>query len=346
MIHPRTFVFALLAGAFGLLAATMAVNFALDPQYVFGTPLTRLDDNANYRYHRVRQYQAQRERVDGLLFASSRGRAFDADLVAQKLGANAVAKFDVTAGMITDHLPALEYILRDKAARGEKVRAALLLIDVDTFGKLPATNVNIDSFLPPELSGEHPVRFWWRYLTVFQFRMWRGIVAYRMRGGARAATEPKPLRFDASRLATARFGPPAIAPASRALLVADDIPGARLLVATRPNFAAHLGMVARFVALCRDNGMQLTIATTPMRADAASLHDPADLRNVVAQLSEIVPLWDFAAPLRIAADIAYWDDPSHFKPAVAAMMLERMFGSNAPHDFGIMRGATLRKSSE
>ena len=101
MPRPRIFVFALLAGAFGLLAATMAINFALDPQYVFGTPLTRLDDNANYRYHRLRQYQAKREQVDGLLFASSRGRAFDADLVAQRIGAKAVAKFDVTAGMIT-----------------------------------------------------------------------------------------------------------------------------------------------------------------------------------------------------------------------------------------------------
>ena len=39
--------------------------------------------------------------------------------------------------MITDHLPALEYVLRDKAARGEKIKAALLLIDVDSFGKLP-----------------------------------------------------------------------------------------------------------------------------------------------------------------------------------------------------------------
>ena len=267
MIRPRTFVFALLAAAFGLLAATMAVNFALDPQYVFGTPLARHDENANYRYHRVRQYQAQRDRVDGLLFASSRGRAFDADLVAQKIGATAVAKFDVTAGMITDHLPALEYVLRDKAARGETVRAALLLIDVDTFGKLPATNVNIDSFLPPELSGEHPARFWWRYLTVFQFRMWRGIVAYRMRGGDRAATEPKPLRFDASRLATARFGPPAITPASRVLPVADDVPGTRLLVddAPEPRRASRDGR-----PLCR---------AVPGQRHRADRRDHADARG-------------------------------------------------------------------
>lgn len=337
MLHPRKFAFALLAGAFGLLAATMALNFALDPQYVFGTPLTRLDDNANYRYHRVRQYQAKRDRVDGLLFASSRGRAFDPDLVAQKIGARAVAKFDVTAGTITDHLPALEYVLRDKAARGEKIRAALLLIDIDTFGKLPATNVNIDSFLPPELSGEHPARFWWRYLTVFQLRMWRGIIAYRWRGGDRvdkssvlALPPPAPTEF---RPETGMFPPPMIRAA------ATDPAAPRLLVATRPNLVAHLLMVSRFAALCRANGIALTVATTPMRVDAASLHDADDLRHVVRRLSEINPIWDFGAPPRIAANIAYWDDPSHFNPAVAAMMLERMFGPNPPADFGVLRQA-------
>ena len=67
---------------------------------------------------------------------------------------------------------------------------------------------------------------------------------------------------------------------------------------------------------------------------------------IMERLSEIVPIWDFAAPPWLATDIAYWDDPSHFKPAVAAMMLERMFRSNTPGDFGIMRGATLRKSGE
>jgi hypothetical protein len=339
-MHPRTFARALLVGAFALLGATMATNFALDPQYVFGTPLTSDDENANYRYHRLWQYQAQRDRVDGLLFASSRGKAFEAALVAQKSGASTVAKFDVTAAMITDHLPALEYVLRDKAERGERLRTVLLLIDVDSFGKLPSTNVNIDSFLPPELSGEHPARFWWRYLTVFQLRMWRGIIAHRIRGGRQAAIEPRSSRLDMGHVTMAGFGPHTlVTPAPRVVHAADEVPAARLLVATRPNLAAHLGMVARFVELCRANGIRLTVATTPMRADAALLYDPADLRDVVERLSRFVPVWDFTAPQWLAADIAYWDDWSHFKPIVGAMMLERMFGSNAPHDFGIMRGA-------
>jgi len=334
MPGPRTFVFALLAGAFGVLAATMAINFALDPQYVFGTPLTRHDENANFRYHRLRAYQAKRAEVDGLLFASSRGRAFDAGLVARKMGANAVAKFDVTAGMITDHLPALEYVLRDKAQRGEAIKVVLLLIDIDTFGKLPATNVNIDSFLPAELSGEHPARFWWRYLTVFQLRMWRGIVAYRMRGGDRA--EPRSSRFVLHRPVIAG-SPILVAPAPRAVLAANEAPPAARFGITRPNLAAHLALVSRFAALCAANGIALTVATTPMRADAASLYDPADLRQVVQRLSAVAPVWEFAAPLRLAANIAYWDDPSHFKPAVAEMMLERIFGTNPPEDFGILR---------
>lgn len=347
MLSSRTFAFALLTGAFGLLAMTTAVNFVLDPQYVFGTPLTRHDENANYRYHRMREYQAQRERTDGALFASSRGRAFDPDLLARKLGAASVAKFDVTAGMITDHLPALEYVLRDKAARGEKLRAALLLIDVDSFGKLPSTNVNIDSFLPPELSGEHPARFWWRYLTVFQFRMWRGIVAHRWLRGEQAELGRGAAPF--------QLRPPMAAGLSFSALrgmaqpVAQRVsetPTVRLMVATRPNLEAHLAQLARFVALCRDNGINLTVATSPMRADAASRYDPADLGNVVERLSRVMPIWDFSAPPRIAADAGYWDDPSHFKPTVAAMMLERMFGARAPADFGVLRGAKTASTTE
>jgi hypothetical protein len=189
-MRPRPFALALLTAAAAVLAATVAANILLDPQRVFGTPLVGIDENANYRYLRLRQYQAAAGTVDALLFASSRGRAFAPDITAQSMGARAVGKFDVTAGMMTDHLPALQYVLRDKAARGERIKEVLLLLDVDSFGKLPATNVNIDSFLPPEESGEHPVRFWWRYLTVFQLRMWRGMLAERWRGQLSARPMP------------------------------------------------------------------------------------------------------------------------------------------------------------
>ena len=82
-------------------------------------------------------------------------------------------------------------------------------------------------------------------------------------------------------------------------------------------------------------------ATTPMRADASSLCHPEDLRDVVERLSRVVPVWDFTAPDWLARNPDFWDDPSHFKPTVGLMMLERMFGNPAaaPAGFGVLQGA-------
>jgi len=100
-------------------------------------------------------------------------------------------------------------------------------------------------------------------------------------------------------------------------------------------------MLKRFASLCRDNGIKLTVATTPMRADANSLYYPEDLRDVVERLSRVVPVWDFTAPDWLARNPDFWDDPSHFKPTVGLMMLERMFGNPAaaPAGFGVLQGA-------
>jgi hypothetical protein len=170
--------------------------------------------------------------------------------------------------------------------------------------------------------------------------MWRGIVSHRWLGGEKAATVP----LHVSGRAIAGFVSPALprmAPSVGQLV--NDVPRAKLLVATRPNLEAHLALVARFAALCRDNGVKLMVATNPMRGDAASLYEPADLRDVVERVSRIVPVWDFSAPAWLAFDPTYWEDSSHFKPTVAAMMLERMSGAATPADFGVLRGeATAR----
>ena len=75
--------------------------------------------------------------------------------------------------MITDHLPVLERAIRDKAARGERLKQVFLLLDVDLLGERPSTNRNPQTHLHPDLTGEDPVRFWVRYLTAIQFRAWR-----------------------------------------------------------------------------------------------------------------------------------------------------------------------------
>jgi hypothetical protein len=229
--------------------------------------------------------------------------------------------------MISDHLPTLEYLLRDKATRGERLRAVLLMLDVDHFGKAPWTNINLDGFLPPEISGEHPARFWWRYLTAFQLRVWSATI--RQVPGRRVEAPPK--------VVTAAMLPRIALP---------DLPGLRLIarsepqydIVPRPQLEAHLAMLARFAALCRQHGVQLTVLTSPLNRLNARDYDPAELARVTARISQVVPLWDFGMPDWLSDRGELWLDPSHFQPEVARMMLERMFGSSGRPDFGSLRG--------
>ena len=213
---------------------------------MFGTHGDAPQVNANSRYTRFVAYRDGNARPDGVLFASSRGTGFDPAALAHALGVNGIANFSVNYGMVTDHLPVLEYLIREKAARGERLRSVLLMVDVDHFGKAPWTNSNLDGFLPPALSGENPARFWWRYLTAFQFRVWRTTVGGE--AGRRAEALP---------LVHAAIIPPLAPPELRTVRVAAAPPGPAL----RHRAAAAARSAPR--AACPDGG-----GLPPARRDA------------------------------------------------------------------------------
>jgi hypothetical protein len=321
----------------------MAANVLIDPQDVFGTHLIRTHPNANARYASLRAYQAAPERYDAVLFGSSRGNLFDLDLLAGQLGVQAVARFSVPFGLLTDHLPALEYLLRDKAARGQRLKAVFLVLDADFFGQQPWTNVNIDSFLPPPLSGESRFRFWWRYLTAFQLKQWRSD----MRGTAGARPLAAPAHAATrTRLAAAGLLPlwpfrPSGARAAQPLTpVADssalEIGGPEI----RSDLAHQLALLARFVALCRAHDVRLLVAFSPLNRQNVRDDQAPDNARIVDQVAALTPVWDFDRPAWLSDRADLWLDLSHYSTAVATMMTQRMFGAptSAPADFGRLRG--------
>jgi hypothetical protein len=328
-MNARAFAFALIAIGAALLAGTMATNLAVDPEAVFGTHPNALRVNANSRWQRYLEYRDRREHPDGAIFASSRGNGFDRADLAPALGVPSVANFSFTYGMISDHLPTLEYLLRDKAARGERLKSVLLMLDVDHFGKAPWTNTNLDGFLPPEISGEHPARFWWRYLTAFQLRVW--IATIREVPGRRVERPGRPAAIEAAILP--RVALPDISALRRAAR-----PERQYDIVPRPQLDAHLAMLARFAALCRQHDVRLTVVTSPLNRLNGRDYDPAELERVAARISRVVPIWDFGMPDWLSDRGDLWQDPSHFRPEVARMMLERIFGSSGRPDFGILRG--------
>jgi hypothetical protein len=323
----RAFALGSIAFAIACLVGTMAVNVGLDPEAVFNPARAGDRINANTRYLRYLDYKALDPRPDGVLFGSSRGNHFDRDSLARHMGLNRVAGFAVNFGMVSDHLPALDYVIRDKAARGETLKAAVVMLDVDHFGKVAWTNTNLDGFLPPEISGEHPARFWWRNLTAFQPRVWFST----LRG--RPAPPPPERPGDKGEAAS---------PPNRKDNAAPHVqhpPERRPTVVARPQLEAQLAMLGRIAALCREHGIRLIVVTSPLNRANARDYDPADLARVTARISAVVPVWDFGAPGWLSDRTDLWFDPSHFHDEVSRMMLARMFGEpGARPGFGTLRG--------
>ena len=329
-MQPRAFAFTLIGVAFALLAGTMTANVAIDPEAVFGTHPNAPRINANSRYTRFVAYREMKERPEGVLFGSSRGNGFDLGSLARAMGVNAVANFAVNYGMVTDFLPTLEYLIREKAARGERLKAVLLMIDVDVFGKASWTNVNLDGFLPAEVSGEHPARFWWRYLTAFQFRVWTST----LRGGAGRRASAKPKTVQAAMI------PPLALPGLRIVHTAAAEPPRRYDILPRPQFEAHLALLGRMAVLCRENGIRFTVVTSPLTRKNTSDLDPDELERVTARIARVVPLWDFGTPDWLSERGDLWHDWSHFRTQVGDLMLARIFGGTPvpPPGFGTLRG--------
>ena len=329
----RAFAIVLIGGAFSLFISTLAANVILDPEQVFGTGLYSHKVNINERVRRLRQYQQQAESVDGLLFSSSRGNLLDPGLLAKGTGLSHFASASMSYGMVSDYVPLLEYIVRDKATRPIKLKHVFLLLDVDFFGRPSWTNSNINSFLPPEISDESAARFWWRYLTAFQYRLWRDVIRadHRRKEQARAAADSGVVD------ARGQIDPAEAMEGVRSPLVQQEY--RRGWNAVRPDLDRQLALLQRLVALCRDNQIRLTVAISPLQAWNLDLNGPAEIDALTERLSRVTPLFDFNAVPFIADKNEYWLDDSHFDQKAAAMMLARIFGTGADIGWGELRGA-------
>jgi hypothetical protein len=310
------------------------------------------------RYYQYQQYNKQASQIEGLVFGSSRSYPITDELLQRYLPQRGkFINLAMAFGGMTDFVPMLEYILRDKAQRGEAIRNIVLLLDIDFFGKQPWTNFNIAAFLPPALSTESAGRFWWRYLTAVQMKSWNDTI--------RASITAHDATPAASRLPSpvVRAGliatplPPAIRPvlvndanenapkdrpaqgAAPAGAVAGVVTYARDRVASnsvRPDLDHQVELFARIVALCRDHGIHLLVITSPILRYYMDSYVPGDLQHNVDLLARFTPIWDFATQGDIADRADLWIDDSHFRRPVVEMMLSRVFaqGDSSAAKFG------------
>jgi hypothetical protein len=318
-------------------------NLTLDPQSIYwrGRPLW-LSATTNDRYLSLGEYISASESYSGLLFGSSRAGGIPLDALADHVGGTKFANFAVYGGMITDHLRVLEFVLRDKEAKGSRLQSVFLLLDADMLGARPLTNRILQYTWPPALTGENTLRFWSRNLIAIQFAAWQDIITHYLKSTSNRPADDGDGNAQMLKVTHAH------AAVFRTLAAPENpdlstLPRAleRERIRERKYFAEHLALLRTFVARCREKGVTLTIVLSPLRVENAANFNAVDLAQVVAEVSHIAPVWDFGSPQWLSDRADLWFDLSHFTPMLGRMMLDRIFYLTAPgmgEDFGILRG--------
>ncbi|TCU73961.1 hypothetical protein EDE08_10410 [Bradyrhizobium sp. R2.2-H] len=301
-----------------LFLGTVIANVTIDPQDVFRLGFVQQHANPNTRFRRMKQYLENRTSIDGLAFASSRGGALDASLLARRMGIQRVLNVTIPYGLMTDHQPFLEFIVRDKQSRGEDISSVFLLLDADLFGTTPWTDHNIDAYLPPPIANTS--RFWWRYLTAFQWRNWKKDLSLNFR--ARHVSTPAVL---------AGLGPPTLKLASTSRPDSEPVNFAESLDA--PDVKRQLQLLRSFIALCRQKNIALTLAISPI--STRNPVPPMRVRRMADAIASLHPLTDFSGPSAVSSEQRNWADASHFTAEIGAAIIESSFGTTT--SFGIKR---------
>jgi hypothetical protein len=333
----RSYALILIVGAAALFLSLTAVNVILDPWAVFRISARRHAD-VNDRYDLYRVYAAEPDRYEALLLTSSRGLMFSLDELSQHANGERYARFSVSFGRLADHLAVLDFVVRDKAAGHARLKDVFLLIDLDTFGEAPPPD-ELQLLQPPAISGASAFRFWWKNLTAVQVPAWKRALhdfdtAHAASHGLSAATaRPASLRLAGM--------PPGFGSAFarlRPMRVALAAFGER--ISGRPYYEEDMRIWSRIASLCRNNGVRLVAALSPLAPETYAALDVADAEAVAARISRIASVWDFSSPHEPSNTSDLWWDSRHYHREVAVFMLARMYGTDVPvewRSFGQLR---------
>jgi hypothetical protein len=341
-MQARTYALALIAASIALLCTVIGTNLYLDPQGIYRGKTLDLSPSANNRYFRLKSYQADADSYDGLFFASSRGHIMPLDDLSRYAGVK-FASFSLYGGTMVDHLPVLEYVLRDKAAKSLRLRAVFLLFDADFIGDRPLTNRFVQHTWPPEITGESWARFWWKNLSAIQIDAWKDKSRSMMRTAQFDDTviAEQVISVDAARNTLINLLRPTIANAQSLGPQREMSAQTQRLeqVSKRRYFAEQFALLERFVTICRAHDVRLIIAISPFRREFTPL-DENDLIQVIDKVARLGPLWDFSSSRWLSDRSELWSDRTHFRLQVARMILERIFRIAPPEAdvIGVPRG--------
>lgn len=94
--------------------------------------------------------------------------------------------------------------------------------------------------------------------------------------------------------------------------------------------------VAAIKTLCKEAGVNLTVAAGPVYAEYLKNYEPETVAQFYRSLAQVTPFWDFSSS-SVGCEMRYFYDGTHFRNNVGEMICARMTGRTdlwIPDDFG------------
>ena len=107
---------------------------------------------------------------------------------------------------------------------------------------------------------------------------------------------------------------------------------------TMPHADDCVESVGRIAALCRENGVSLTVVTAPVYQDYLAYFDLNEVKAFWRALADVTDFWDFSAT-SVSTEPRWFYDGTHFRNAVGEMAAARIAGDDSvwmPDDFGTL----------
>ena len=107
---------------------------------------------------------------------------------------------------------------------------------------------------------------------------------------------------------------------------------------TLPEIDNCLASIKRIADMCDAAGVELTMVISPVHhLELDAFFADGELLTFLRELAGIMPYWDFTGYTSVSFEPRYFYDVYHFRNAIGAMMLARMFDDESvyiPEDFG------------
>jgi hypothetical protein len=325
-LSAKQYCVALLSAYIAVFCGIAAINLVVDPYGVFGTDILA-PNNVNERFAKIYHLDVHHGEYDTYIFGSSTVGQTAPSIVEKYLPGNRAYNLYVTNGDISDYVAMLKYMLR----RQFSVKAVIIQLDPDDFLRPASADQNDYARRQlPRVSGEPTLKFYSDYLFSFS----PNYITEKIQANLGYRTDGR----DVSHSGTWRNIP--AEKMSPAEWILQD-PTFKLNVAREykgDNLVAKLTQLQEFLSLARGNGCATIVMTQASNHKAMDYLDVAAYVSFLSGVANLTDYWDFGGYNSITNNDENYYDIHHARPAIAALMLARIFGDESvavPPDFGV-----------